>query len=100
MQWRDIDLVNKTIHVCKTLERIYAPGEDGTFENANTYIEIGTPKTFNSDRYIPILKNILPVIKKFVKPYVNQTTTYVHVPGTTQNLVHFVFIIRLLYLIW
>lgn len=65
LQWKDIDLVNKTMHVCKTLERIYAPGDDGTFDNANTYIEIGTPKTFNSDRYIPILKNILPIIKKF-----------------------------------
>ena len=90
LQWRDIDLANKTIHVCKTLERIYVPGEDGTFENASTYIEIGTPKTVNSDRYIPILKNILPVIKKFAavcKPdyYVSTCAETYTEPRTFRN---------------
>ena len=56
LQWKDIDLDKKTIHICKTLERIYMPGEDGTFNKAKTHIEIGPPKTSNSDRYIPILK--------------------------------------------
>ena len=28
-------------------------------------IEIGPPKTSSSDRYIPIMKNVLPIIKKF-----------------------------------
>ena len=65
LQWKDIDLDKKTIHICKTLERIYMPGEDGTFNKAKTHIEIGPPKTSNSDRYIPILKNIFPLVKKF-----------------------------------
>ena len=65
LQWEDIDLTNKTIHVCKTLQRVYVPDNEGVFGKARTHIEIGTPKTSNSDRYIPILKNILPMVKKF-----------------------------------
>lgn len=59
LQWKDIDLDNKTIHVSKTLERIYSP------ENKTSWIEISTPKTTSSDRYIPILKSVLPMVKKF-----------------------------------
>ena len=59
LQWKDIDLGNKTIHVSKTMERVYNP------DNKTTWIEIGTPKTTSSDRYIPIMKNILPIVKKF-----------------------------------
>jgi integrase len=44
LQWKDIDLDKKTIHICKTLERIYMPGEDGTFNKAKTHIEIGPRK--------------------------------------------------------
>ncbi len=90
LQWEDIDLENKTIHVCKTLERVYVPGDDGTFSNAKTYIEIGTPKTSKSDRYIPILKNILPMVKKFAavcKPnyYVCTCTERYTEPRTLRN---------------
>lgn len=59
LQWMDIDLDNKTIHVNKTMERIYNP------DNKTTWIEIGTPKTTSSDRNIPIMKSILPIVKKF-----------------------------------
>lgn len=64
LQWRDIDLVNKTIHINKTMERIYIPDNIGTTRK-KTKVEIGSPKTTSSDRYIPILKDILPVVKKF-----------------------------------
>ena len=64
LQWRDVDLVNKVIHVSKTIERIYMPDNIGT-DKRKTVIEIGTPKTSSSDRYIPILKDILPIVKKF-----------------------------------
>lgn len=59
LQWKDIDLTNKMIHVSKTMGRIYNP------DNKTTWIEIGTPKTISSDRYIPIMKNILPIVKRF-----------------------------------
>lgn len=62
LQWSDIDLVAKTIHVNKTIERIYNISPTG---EKFTLIEIGPPKTASSDRYIPILKNIFPMVKKF-----------------------------------
>lgn len=62
LQWKDIDIDNKVIHVSKTVSRIYYVEQDGS---KRTSLEIGTPKTSSSDRYIPILSNILPTIKKF-----------------------------------
>lgn len=59
LQWKDIDLDSKTIHVCKTMGRI------SDHELKKSWIEIGPPKTVSSDRYIPILKNIFPLVKKF-----------------------------------
>ena len=64
LQWRDIDITGKTIHVNKTIERIYLPENIDT-DRKKTVVEIGTPKTSSSDRYIPILKNIFPIVKKF-----------------------------------
>lgn len=64
LQWQDVDIANKVIHVRKTIERIYLPDNIGT-DKKKTTIEIGTPKTSSSDRYIPILKDILPIVKKF-----------------------------------
>lgn len=64
LQWRDIDLVGKTIHVNKTIERIYLPENIGT-DKKKTVVEIGSPKTNSSDRYIPILKDIFPIVNKF-----------------------------------
>lgn len=59
LQWQDVDLDTKMIHVNKTMERIYDP------DTKKTWIEIGTPKTTSSDRYIPIMKSILPIVKRF-----------------------------------
>ena len=63
-QWQDVDLVGKVIHVNKTIERIYLPENIGT-DKKKTVVEIGSPKTNSSDRYIPILKDIFPIVKKF-----------------------------------
>lgn len=62
LQWKDINLTNKIIHVCKTIERIYLVDTDGS---KKTFVEIGPPKTSSSDRLIPILNNIFPIVKKF-----------------------------------
>lgn len=64
LQWQDVDLVGKVIHVNKTIERIYLPENIGT-DKKKTVVEIGSPKTNSSDRYIPILKDIFPIVKKF-----------------------------------
>lgn len=59
LRWEDIDLTNRLIHVSRTIERIY------NIENFKTEVVISTPKTISSNRYIPILKEIFPLIKKF-----------------------------------
>lgn len=64
LQWSDIDLDNKTIHVNKTIERICIP-DNADPSKKNTFVEIGSPKTTSSDRRIPILKTIFPIVKKF-----------------------------------
>ncbi|MBR8719956.1 Tyrosine recombinase XerC [Bacteroides pyogenes] len=64
LQWKDIDFYDKTIHVNKTIERIYIADNIGT-EKKRTKMVIGPPKTTSSDRHIPILKDILPVLKRF-----------------------------------
>lgn len=64
LQWKDIDLENKTIHVCKTLERISVFDEDG-IKQVKSKLEIGTPKTSSSNRFIPIHKDIISIVKNF-----------------------------------
>lgn len=62
LQWKDIDLQERTIHVCRTIERVY---DKDVYGEGGTKIEIGTPKTASSDRYIPILDNIYQIVKRF-----------------------------------
>ena len=59
LRWEDVDLTNRLIHVSRTIERIY------NIETLKTEVIIGSPKTITSNRYIPILKEIFPLIKKF-----------------------------------
>lgn len=59
LKWKDIDLDKKTIQVNRTIERIYDN------ETKVTEILFSTPKTSSSKRCIPIMKNILPMMKKF-----------------------------------
>lgn len=59
LKWKNIDLINDTITITKTLQRIY--------DNNSTYILIDTPKSNSSIRKIPInkkLHNILYALKK------------------------------------
>lgn len=62
LQWSDIDIDNKNIRINKTLERISVFDFQGKHKS---YIHIGTPKTTSSDRFVPILKTIYPLVKKF-----------------------------------
>ncbi len=59
LRWEDINIADRLIHVSRTIERIY------DIETSKTEVVISTPKTISSNRYIPILKDILPLIKKF-----------------------------------
>lgn len=61
LQWKHIDLENRTILVSHTLQRIFIREENG---RSSTKIIITTPKTKNSVRLIPISTLIYPVMKR------------------------------------
>ena len=78
------------------MERIYLPGNIGT-DRKKTVVEIGAPKTSSSDRHIPILKNILPIVKKFYavcKPdyYVCTCSEDFIEPRTYVHIIEFLFL--------
>lgn len=63
LKWENIDLNEKNIYIQKTLQRVYDK------ENKVTSILIGTPKTENSIRIIPINKKIYNLLKNIRKKY-------------------------------
>ena len=62
LQWKDIDLENKVIHISKTLIRVKNKDSDSINK---TKIILDVPKTQNSIRDVPINESILPYLKKF-----------------------------------
>lgn len=63
LKWGDIDLNTETIHVERTIERIYII--EG--EKRHTELVIGTPKTKNSIREIPMSHELLKLIRPLKK---------------------------------
>ncbi|WP_106915240.1 tyrosine-type recombinase/integrase [Chryseobacterium aurantiacum] len=63
LSWEDIDTDNAIISIRKTIQRIYLI-EDG---ERKTELIIDTPKTKNSNREIPISKDLLKILKPFKK---------------------------------
>lgn len=63
LKWEDIDINNKLIHVKRTIERYY------DYESHTTFIVTNTPKTASSNRSVPIVQQILPMLKNFKKAY-------------------------------
>jgi integrase len=63
LKWSDINVVDGTITVSRTIERIYII--EG--EKKHTELVINTPKTKNSCREIPISKELLAIIKPLKK---------------------------------
>lgn len=61
LKWSDVDLLNKTISISKTLQRLYFKDEEG---NGYTKIIITPPKTITSIREIPIASKLLKTLKK------------------------------------
>lgn len=59
LQMSDISLIDKTITVNKTVQRIYDKS------NKTSYIHIGHPKTKSSQRTIPVPSLLMNIIKKF-----------------------------------
>lgn len=63
LRWDDIDIENKQIHVRRTIERYY------DYENHKTYVVENTPKTVSSNRSVPIISQLLPLLRNFKKAY-------------------------------
>ena len=63
LKWRDINVVDGTITISRTIERIYII--EG--EKKHTELVINTPKTKNSCREIPMSKELLAIIKPLKK---------------------------------
>lgn len=61
LQWRDIDIRNKTITVCKTIQRIQTVNG-----KHRTKVVITEPKSANSNRTIPIPECLVPIIGQFI----------------------------------
>ena len=68
LTWNDIDIQNETIHIHKTLQRIYI------FEKTKkqTKLILDTPKTKNSIRDIPILPELLSLLRSIKKVVNNE----------------------------
>ena len=83
LQWQDIDLLNRTLTVRKTIQRIQ------TFGGKNkTELIITEPKSANSLRTIPIPDCIIPMLKQFAdksSAYVLSGTCKPVEPRTMQN---------------
>lgn len=63
LRWEDIDSENGMLQVQRTIERIYILS-DG---NKHTELQLSTPKTRNSQREIPLTKDLLRLLKPFRK---------------------------------
>ena len=61
LQWKDIDMENKVVHIDKTLQRIFVKRIDG--KNV-TRVNISSPKSKSSIRTIPLSTAIYPVLKR------------------------------------
>ena len=59
LKWSDVDFHGKTIHVERTVERVF------NFEGQGTSVEISTAKTRSSNRLLPLSKNLERILKKW-----------------------------------
>ena len=66
LRFGDIDWAKKTVRVCRTVERIYQVNPDGT-PGGKTVLVISEPKTKNSRREIPLMREVMPLLKAYSK---------------------------------
>jgi len=62
LKWGDISISQKSIKVCRTIERIYQNGE----AKRHTKVIVGSPKTVSSKREIPMCGDLISLLKPFV----------------------------------
>ena len=64
LKWGDIDFRKGTLSVCRTVMRIQETNEKS---DHRTKVMITQPKTYNSNRMIPVVKDVLEYLKVFRK---------------------------------
>lgn len=64
LRFGDINWDKKTIRVCRTVERIYKVNPDGK-PGGSTQLIISEPKTKNSRREIPLMREVIPMLKAY-----------------------------------
>lgn len=62
LQWKDIDMDKMILHVRDTLERVYTPEDD-----THTRLMMGSAKTRNSVRDIPLTKDVRQLLEALMK---------------------------------
>lgn len=84
LKWSDIDYNNKTIKISKNIVTYYDEDEKKTNENKKTRITIeqDTTKTKNSNRFVPLNKPAIDLLKKLEKVTGGNPKTYI-ISGTT-----------------
>lgn len=61
IQWKDIDLTNRSVSITKTLQRIFVKNKTG---GNTTQVIITSPKSVSSQRTIPMSKLLIEAIEK------------------------------------
>lgn len=89
LQFGDIDWEKKVIRVCRTVERIYDVNPDGT-PGGKTKLIISEPKTKNSRREIPLMREVIPLLKAYSQVstpdyYVCTLSEHIAEPRTYRN---------------
>lgn len=75
LRYEDIDLTEKKVYVKRTIERLYDPTnevnvKDGLIKGANkTKLVISTPKTITSSRAIPLVPQLVNILKHLKSVY-------------------------------
>ena len=62
LQWKDVDFINNTIFITKTVQRVK---NDNIQIKNKTKLAVGTPKTEHSIRVIPIPKFLINLLKEY-----------------------------------
>lgn len=73
LRWTDIDFSEKTIHIKRTLQRLQV-------DKGKTAIIEGTPKTFQSERILPLSKQLEAYLSK-----IKQTSESLYVVGLAES---------------
>ncbi len=61
LRWEDVDLEGRTVHIRRTVQRIFQRDEEG---QGKTFLVISEPKTAHSIRTLPLSSVICPVMEQ------------------------------------